>query len=504
MAILQALFALITRSAGKILNAIFGWAVNALFGRTTARDQTVLSAIVGAAVAWPLLAVGVAAPKVAAFALAFVPLPHSVPSWIVRLVWLALALAVPLALGLAIASRGRLEPREPIVKRLLRGFPLTLGLALAFIVMFVSVPLMRLVALARSEKSADVPLVTDTAAYHEVAALTVATLNRHGFGLTAAEPGWWVKAPTRLLAWFGGAAFGSFVPQSLEHYEAPGIAVSFYTSGVLLRGKGQRLTWAHGLIEETIVHSDGLQTFASEAQEVERDVRRIWKVFDVDPRAHRGSAVLLDRLDALTRRLGALDVEFDEWQVIYRQLLQLDRALRGEPQLLEDTGASAGKVKAMKSERGIEGKSESKVSASSAAAERTVATPLGDRPVTSLSTAELIKEVMTEVGQLARTHIELAVNEARADLRAEAGAAERLTVAALAALATVNLLLVTAVMALALVMPAWAAGLLVSGVAGLVAVIAGVLGWRKRVHKPMDRTRRELKEDVKWTKERMA
>ena len=505
MAILQALFALITRSAGKILNAIFGWAVNALFGHTTARDQTVLSAIVGAAVAWPLLAVGVAAPKVAAFALAFVPLPHGVPSRVVRLVWLALALAVPLALGLAIASRGRLETREPIGKRLLRGFPLTLGLALAFIVMFVSVPLMRLMALARSEKSADIPLVTDTAAYHEVAALTVATLNRHGFGLAAAEPGWWVKAPTRILAWFGGAAFGSFVPQSLEHYEAPGIAVSFYTSGVLLRGKGQRLTWAHGLIEETVVHSDGLQTFAPEAQEIERDVRRIWKVFDADPRAHRGSAVLLDRLDALTRRLGALDVEFDEWQVIYRQLLQLDRALRGEPQLLEDTGVSAGKVKSMKSERGVEDKSASKVSSSGAAvARRTAATPLAERPVASLSTGELIKEVMTEVGQLARTHIELAVNEARADLRAEAGAAERLTVAALAALATVNLLLVTAVMALALVMPAWTAGLLVSGVAGLVALIAGLLGWRKRVQKPMNRTRRELKEDVKWTKERMA
>jgi len=44
----------------------------------------------------------------------------------------------------------------------------------------------------------------------------------------------------------------------------------------------------------------------------------------------------------------------------------------------------------------------------------------------------------------------------------------------------------------------------VSGVAGLAAVIAGLLGWRKRVQKPMAKTRRELKEDVKWTKERMA
>jgi hypothetical protein len=160
----------------------------------------------------------------------------------------------------------------------------------------------------------------------------------------------------------------------------------------------------------------------------------------------------------------------------------------------------------MKSVRGVEGKSESKISSSRSAtvAGPMASTPLGERPVASLSTGELIKEVMTEVGQLARTHIDLAVNEARADLRAEAGAAQRLTVAALAALATANLLLVTAVMALALVMPGWAAGLIVTGVAGLVAVIAGLLGWRKRVQKPMDRTRRELKEDVKWTKERMA
>src|SRR6185503_1037621 len=229
MAIIQALLALIARSAGKILNAIFGWAVHAMFGRTSPRDQTVLSAIVGAAVMWPLLALGVIAPKVAAFALTFVPLPHSVPSWIVRIVWLALALAVPIVLGVAIAKKGRREGTpEPAFQRLLRGFPLTLGLGLAFLVMFISVPIMRLVALARRQKTADVPAATDAEAYHEVAKLVVETLNRHGFGLEAANPGWWVKAPTRILAFFGGKAFGSFVPQDLEHYEAAGIAVSFY------------------------------------------------------------------------------------------------------------------------------------------------------------------------------------------------------------------------------------------------------------------------------------
>jgi hypothetical protein len=336
MAILQALLALITRSAGKILNAVFGWAVHALFGRTTPRDQTALSAIVAAAVAWPLLALGVAFPRVATAVLAFVPLPKSVPSWIVRLVWLALALIVPLVLGVAIAAKGRSElAKEPLLKRLLRGFPLTLGLATAFLIMFVSVPVMRFVSLVRRQKSVDVPLVTDASAYHQVAELVVETLNRHGFELRAAEPGWWVKAPTRLLAWFGGTAFSGFVPQRIEHYEDPAITISFYSTAALLRGKGQPLTWAHGLIEEAVVHTDGLQTTAPKAQELERHVRHIWKVFDTHPAAHRGSHRLRTRLEELTKQLASLDVEYADWQVIYRQLLQLDHALRGEPQLLE-------------------------------------------------------------------------------------------------------------------------------------------------------------------------
>ena len=96
MAILQALFALVTKSAGKILNALFGWAVRALFGRTTSGEQIFFSALVGAAVAWPVLLIGALLPKTGALLLAFVPIPHWVPSWTVRVVWLGLAALVPL------------------------------------------------------------------------------------------------------------------------------------------------------------------------------------------------------------------------------------------------------------------------------------------------------------------------------------------------------------------------------------------------------------------------
>lgn len=487
MAILQALFALITRSAGKILNAIFGWAVKALFGRTSARDQTLLSALVAAAVAWPLLLVGVAAPKIAALALAFVPLPKFVPSWIVRLVWLGLAAIVPIALGLTIAARKPPAVRqEPFILRLLRGFPMTLGLAAAFIVMFVSVPVMRFVSMVRKEKSVDVPLATDTAAYHQVAQLVVETLRRHGLDTSPAEPGWWVKAPARILAFFGGDAFAGFVPRTIEHQEGPGLAVTFYPTGLLLRGEEHKLTLAHGLIAETVVRSDGLQTTDADAQAIERQIRHVWKIFDEAPEAHTGSARLSARVDELARALTDLDVDYDQWQVIHRQLLQLDRALHGQRQLLD--------AKAPPDERDTEEMVMDNDERGN-----------GGRPeMTALSTAELVKQITHQVGELARAQIQLATAELRADLKTEVKMATGLGVSALAAIMALNLLLVTAVFALAMVLPGWAAGLIVTGVMALVAAIAGVVGWKKRVRTPLARSRHELEEDVRWTKERLA
>ena len=73
-------------------------------------------------------------------------------------------------------------------------------------------------------------------------------------------------------------------------------------------------------------------------------------------------------------------------------------------------------------------------------------------------------------------------------------------VAAVAALLTVNLLLATAVIALARWLPGWAAGLLVSGAVAVVGAVAGYLGWRKRVKVPLERTRRSLEEDTRLTK----
>jgi hypothetical protein len=497
MAIIQALLALISKSAGKILNAIFGWAVRALFGRTTAREQMFLSGLVGAAVAWPLLVVGAALPKTGAFLLAFIPIPHWVPSWIVRTVWLALAALVPFSLGLAIAAKAPPSaPRESFIKRLLRGFPITIGLAAAFLIMFVSVPLIRFWALVKKEASADIPIATDTDAYHEVAALTFAVLNRHGFDLRPAVPGWWVRAPTRILSWFGGDAFRAFVPEKLEHFESKDLVVSFYPSGVILRGTPHQVTWAHGLIAEVLVQSRGLQTSDPEAQDLERQIRRIWKIFDEEPVAHVNSTRLLGRTRELSQDLGTVNITFDDWQVVYRQILQLERALTGQPQLLDKKPTALVEGEMTNEAKNPAGSSLVPIAAAAAAA--------ASRPLESLSAGELLKEVTGQVSLLAKKQIELATTELRADFKAELAMVGGLGAAAVASLMTLALLLVAGVLTLGLWIPGWQAALIGTGFMLVVTVVAALIGWNKRARSPLRRTRQTLEEDVQWTKERLA
>jgi hypothetical protein len=218
----------------------------------------------------------------------------------------------------------------------------------------------------------------------------------------------------------------------------------------------------------------------------------VWKTFASAPAAHRRSSALLARIGEISRALGKIDAEFDEWQVLYRQVLQLDRAVRGEPQLYE----------AVPSEQGDVVMSETDVPTTAMSAP--AATAQKATELETASTAALIESFAAQAAALAKKEIELAKTELRDDLKAEVAAVSRLGVAGLAAFMTVNLLLVTGVLVLARAMPVWGAGLLASGSTLLFSVIVGMAGWKKLMRAPLERTRRTLREDAQWTKERLA
>src|SRR5262249_6684818 len=152
--------------------------------------------------------------------------------------------------------------------------------------------------------------VTDADSYDVVASEIARTLTTHGFEVRAVPPPWWMTAPSRILLWADSASFAAFVPRRFAYYRGEKIEAALYPNGLLLRGGDQDTAWAHGLLVEALTATPGLQTFDPNAQDIERQIRRVWHVYRERPGAHRDSRALLARLNEIGEEIRRLPVAY--------------------------------------------------------------------------------------------------------------------------------------------------------------------------------------------------
>jgi uncharacterized membrane protein YqjE len=130
-------------------------------------------------------------------------------------------------------------------------------------------------------------------------------------------------------------------------------------------------------------------------------------------------------------------------------------------------------------------------------ADRPTAADTGDRPF-----AELLRDVVANVQEIVRSEVRLAKAELSEETQKTIRAVGFLLAGGLLGLYALGFLLLSAVYALAVVLPDWLAPLLV---ALLVAVIAGALLMigRNRLKNvsPMPKTVSSVKEDIQWAKD---
>ncbi len=121
------------------------------------------------------------------------------------------------------------------------------------------------------------------------------------------------------------------------------------------------------------------------------------------------------------------------------------------------------------------------------------------------STGDLVRELSEQVSALVRQEVELAKAEMAEKGRKAGLGAGMLGGAGVAALAAIGALTAFLVLVLDLVLPAWAAALIVTAVWGAVAGVLALRGREKvrEVGKPMpEKTVDSVKEDVQWLKGR--
>jgi hypothetical protein len=277
-----------------------------------------LLVIVFGALVWVALIVGVIVPDVGALLIAAVPLPDFVDETWVRLGMLIGALITPLIIGAAATFIVSAEDRPKgfgLVKSILRGYPFSAVLTIIIVVLAAVATYRKLRALAKRWETAHVALIAKPAEYERVVHDVREALTGAGLEHQARAAGPLISGPPKLLDAVAGRTLGALVPDKLIELHSRELEILVYPSDLAIVGTKLAVARSRAAIIATLTDTPAYQTSTAEAQKVEDAIQR---VAEGDRRGGApGEAAELDKT------LATLTVPFEDWDILYRQRLQL-------------------------------------------------------------------------------------------------------------------------------------------------------------------------------------
>ncbi|HVM24486.1 MAG TPA: hypothetical protein VM253_03705 [Candidatus Limnocylindrales bacterium] len=323
MALIAPLIAFIGRQVGRIVQMAFGWASILLFGRVPQDKQLLLAGVALGSVLWVVALVGVLLPNVGAFLVAAIPAPDFVDEGWIRLAMLVLAVLLPIGVGVAGLLLMHPDDRPKgiggKIKQVLRGYPYAAVLAVVIVFLVIVAPIFKIRTIVKRWEDAHIPIVIKPGAYDQVAGELEQAVDAAGLELTRARAPRVLEVPSKLLAAVGGATVRRLVPDQVIMLKGRDIEVTIHPSDVAVVGSKEAVARSRAAVADRLTETDAHLTTSAEAQEVE-DIIRAMR----EPRAARRADELLPALD---ERLSRLVVPYEEWEVLYRQRLQVERNL---------------------------------------------------------------------------------------------------------------------------------------------------------------------------------
>lgn len=328
----QAIFAAVTRSLGKLLNTAFGWATILLFGKVPQDRQIYLSVITFGSVIWLVAVLGTAFPAVGTWLLTFVKLPRWVRHDWIRLAMLGAVVLLPLAVG--VASLLMLTPdQRPTraaarAKLILRGYPYTVGLGLTLVMLLVFAPILKVRNILRRWTDRHVPVIVESGDYLEVVDAIHAALAAGGIDTRRVPASWLIRMPTSLLTAFARDETKSLVADRLTTLTAPDIEVLLHPSDLVLSGQEREVAYAQAVISERLTYTKAHLTWDKEANDLEDRLYAIWQLARTDGgRAAAALEVALVKLGGVHADLQRLKLPYEEWEVLFRELTVMQRTV---------------------------------------------------------------------------------------------------------------------------------------------------------------------------------
>jgi len=330
VAILAALIAFGSRFASKVLTTALGWASTLLFGRVPASRQILLLGITFGSVIWMVMVAGFIVPDLGTFLLLLVPPQDFVPDEVIRLVMLIGVIVVPGIVGLvtlALTAKDERTPRRAL-ESVARGYPLTILLAVLLVFLALLAIWRKGVSLVHRWTDAHVPMVVKPGAYEQVADDLDRALTDAGFDLTPETAPATMSKPAKWLAAVAGRTSSSLVPDRMLRLRGKDLDILIYPMDILISGKPDDVTRARAAMASRLTTSAAHLTVTAEAQTIEDRLTALAKGSgdaDHPPQFDEAAAA---EFAAIDEALATIRVPYEEWEVLYRQRLQVERDLR--------------------------------------------------------------------------------------------------------------------------------------------------------------------------------
>jgi len=314
----------------QVVKIAVGWSTVMLFGKVPRTREPYLFVMSVGSICWIVAAVSVAIPPVGAFLLSFLPLPERLDSPIAWYIMLSLAVAIPPLVAVAILRAldpgDRPQGSAALVGMLLKGYPFVLSLALILVMM----SMLRLLTMLRNRGRGwierHVPVIVQPEDYATVLDDVQKSLAQGDLAVRAIEAGWTLSVPTKILTVAGGLAVRGLLTERPMALTSDKLEAVLHLSDLVLRGRETDVNRARALLAEQLAFSPAYLTWSEEANAIEDRLRSIWQDFKDAPDT-RVDAAVIDRLQAVEGELRTVDLSYEEWEVIMREKLLVERSL---------------------------------------------------------------------------------------------------------------------------------------------------------------------------------
>jgi hypothetical protein len=332
---MAALFAAATtavlNSLGRIAAFLFSWAMVGFFGKMPPKRQYLLAGIALLSLLWVIFLISIFEPRIINFLfLLNKGLENPRVANIIEKGSMIFVGVLPFVIGIASLFVDSEPPPTwgAKIKQVLMGFVIAPGFAIGMVLMIFTTVITLGVTYLKRLKTEHVPITLKKNGYNNVVRDLREALNKNGVPVQEKELPWFLKPPVMVMSLLAKSIVQGLVTPGAKMLSGEnGVNIVIHPTDMVITGPKNTAMEARAIITQRVPFTDAYLTWEEKTQQFEDRITDLWRQWKGEASTHYDMAARLREIEKLKADLHKQEVPFEQWEVVFRELLQLEDEL---------------------------------------------------------------------------------------------------------------------------------------------------------------------------------